>query len=297
MKLSIIDIGTQSIKHYIFDCTNSGNTLIAYKRYSGANLGESSVLSPETIERNIGILQMCIERNAAEGVGQLRLVGTDILRKAQNANDFIVPVQKISGQTIEIICQEREALYLYKAFLDFVPESMKFSAVNIGGGSTECVVGTKQSLISSVKLPFGAKFIRTTFGDHDHIDWQKLDEYLDEAVQVNDGVDELFITGVLDYMTAIRPLLEFESDTCTYPSHPISLPIQRWRDWLIALRTTPLDAQKNYYTKDPQFCDGFGIGQSVYYAFAKKLGAQRIIPSSRDLVDGILYDAFTHLRK
>ena len=40
MKLSIIDIGTQSVKHYIFEQNNLGRRLVYYKRYSEANLGE-----------------------------------------------------------------------------------------------------------------------------------------------------------------------------------------------------------------------------------------------------------------
>lgn len=116
MKLSIIDIGTQSLKHYIFEQTGKERRLIYYKRHSDANLGESAAtktLSPETIARNMRILQACLDRNAAENVKKLHLVGTEILRKADNVADFTAMVHKASGYNIEIISQEKEALYLY----------------------------------------------------------------------------------------------------------------------------------------------------------------------------------------
>jgi exopolyphosphatase / guanosine-5'-triphosphate,3'-diphosphate pyrophosphatase len=290
MKLSIIDIGTQSFKHYIFEQNGLGKKLVYYKRHSDANLGESNVISRETINRNIQILRKCLDLNKAENVARMHLVGTEILRKAENASDFTAEARKISGHDIEIISHDKEALYLYEGFLDVVPKGEKFGAINIGGGSTELVIGSSDRLMSSVKLPFGAKFIRKTFGEHNDINWQKLDKYLDSEIQVADQVPELFITGVLDFLTTVLPHSPFVSKSCSLLDHPIILTIKDWRDWILKMRATPVEKQKEYYFKDPNFCDGTTIGHSVYYIFAKKLGVERVIPSSRDLTDGIIYE-------
>jgi len=97
MKLSIIDIATQSLKHYIFEQNGEKHRLIYYQRHSEANLGESDVLSPTTIERNTKILQTCLDWNAAEKVSKIKIVGTEILRKAHNAGDFTSVVRAMSG--------------------------------------------------------------------------------------------------------------------------------------------------------------------------------------------------------
>lgn len=290
MKVSIIDIGTQSLKHYIFEQDDTGKKLVYYKRYSDANLGESSIISPETMSRVIEIFQSCLDLNAVENVEKMQLVGTEILRKADNAAEFTIAVRAASGHEIEIISQDKEALYLYKGFLDIMPERQKFGAINIGGGSTELVVGTKEQLLSSVKLPFGAKFVRKMFGEHDDIDWQQLDEYLDEHIQVTEQVPELFITGVLDFITTVRPYIPFMSQPGNYLDHPLMLIMADWHDWILKMRDTSLEEQKKYFAKDPDFCDGTTIGHSVYYTFAKKLGVERVMPSSRDLTDGIVYE-------
>ena len=190
----------------------------------------------------------------------------------------------------EVISQEKEALYLYEGFLDVVPKGKKFAAINIGGGSTELVVGSPEHMASSVKLPFGAKFIRKTFGEHDEIDWNRLDNYLDQQVHAAEQVPDLFITGVLTFITTIGPHIPFVSAPCNLPGHPLELAMKDWRDWILKLRVTRLETLQKYFPQDPNFCDGTTIGHSVYYAFAKKLGVERVIPSNRDLTDGIIYE-------
>ncbi|HEV7424613.1 MAG TPA: hypothetical protein VGO21_05535 [Candidatus Paceibacterota bacterium] len=290
MKLSIIDIGTQSVKHYIFEQNAENKKLTHYKRYSEASLGEHETISKETINRNVEILKNCFTLNAKESVEKTHLIGTEIFRKAANAKDFTNEVFKISGLEIEIISQDKEALYLYEGFLDIISPGQKFGAINIGGGSTELVIGTKEKLLNSVKFPFGAKLIRKTFGEHNDINWDKLDKYLEKEINLSDKTSELFITGVLDFITTIGPHVSFSSTKSQLPDHPIFLTMSDWRKWILKLRATPPEKLKEYYSKDPNFCDGTTIGHSVYYAVAKKLGVEKVFPSRRDLTDGIVYE-------
>lgn len=288
MNLSIIDIGTQSMKHYIFALENGYKKLVHYKRHSEANLGEAETLSANTIARNISILQRCLDLNKEHGVTKLHLVGTEILRKASNASEFTNKVKQISGEDIEIISHDKEAQYLYEGFIPIVPAQTRFAAVNIGGGTTELVVGTEERLEAAVKIPFGAKFIRKTFGEHNELDWSKLDEYLNDTITITVTAPELFITGVLDISTTLRPAFPFTSENCPYPDHPILLTLSDYWDYIQKLRATPVEQLKEHFTKDPNFCNGYTIGLSVYYACAKKLGVERIIPSNNDLTDGII---------
>lgn len=290
MKLSIIDIGTQSLKHYIFEQNSGGHRLVYYKRHSEANLGETSTLSQETIERNLGILQRCLELNAAEGVTGLKLIGTEILRQASNAAEFQQAVRQLAGHDIEVITQDKEALYLYEGFIDVIPHASVFAAINIGGGSTEVVLGTKEIFGASIQLPFGAKFLRRTFGEHNHTDWAGLDAYLDREIQVSQQAPVMFITGVLDFITTVKPLIPFVAQPCDFPRHPYILALADYWEYIQALRATPVEKLKEYFNKDPNFCDGTTMGHTVYYTFAKKLGVKQVIPSRNDLTDGIVYE-------
>jgi exopolyphosphatase / guanosine-5'-triphosphate,3'-diphosphate pyrophosphatase len=245
MKLSIIDIGTQSVKHYIFSQDADGRKLTHYKRYSEANLGEHETISQKTIDRNIEILKNCFELNTKENVEKTHMVGTEILRKASNAKDFTDGVSRISGMGIEIISQDKEALYLYEGFLEVVSPGEKFGVINIGGGSTELVIGTKEKLLKSMKFPFGVKFIRKTFGEHNDIDWDELDQYLEKEINPSAQTSKLFITGVLDFITTIDPYVSFNATHSQLLDHPIVLTMQDWRQWILKLRTTPIEKHRS----------------------------------------------------
>ena len=87
MKLSIIDIGTQSIKHYIFKQNKEEKNLTYYKRHSDNSLSDLNTLSAETIRNKIQILKDCLAINNQQDVKKLHIVGTEIFRKVTNAKD------------------------------------------------------------------------------------------------------------------------------------------------------------------------------------------------------------------
>ena len=290
MIISIIDIGTQSVKHYIFNVSGTDKKLLHYKRYSGANLGEHATLLPETIERNIAILSECMALNEKEGAEKTQMLGTDILRKALNADDFTSRIKNSFGLDIQILTHEEEAKLLYEGFIPLLKDDTVFSATNIGGGSTEVVIGDKNKLIESIKIPFGVKFLRQTFASGSDVDWKKLDEYLSENIHVKNSSSKLFITGVLDFISAVGPSLGINLPSSDIPNHPVQMDMNSYPSLVEIIRKTPVEKLKELYPRDPNFCDNFGIGQSVYLAIAKKIGVKIIIPSNNDLTDGIIFE-------
>lgn len=291
MKVSIIDVGTQSVKHYIFAIEGTEKTSLFYKRYSDAHLGNNDEITDGSIQRNLIILRECLARNDREGVENLKLLGTDILRKAKNADRFLGQVKELTGQTIQVISQDLEARYLYLGFVPIVPDQFRFAALNIGGGSTEVVVGDSQGLEQFVTLPFGVKLLRSQFADGEKIDWNGIDRYLDQEIRVEAKADNVFITGALDCISAVGPSLGVRFKPIEMLHHPISLSIEAYRKYILDLRKTPVSKLKGLYLKDPDFCDNLALGQSVYYKIAKELGAKVIIPSRNDLTDGVIYEA------
>ena len=289
MKVSIIDIGTQSLKHYIFEVEGSQKKLLHYKRYSEANLGESDSLSKETIDRTIKILNECLLANQELKVIKLEIVGTEILRKARNASDFTSVVKELSGKDIQIISQDQEALYLYQGFIKIIPPDLSFAAMNIGGGSTEVVIGNNLELVQSTKIPFGVKFMKKNFSAESGMDWKRIDEYLAQNITLDSHVENIFVTGVLDFISAVGPHLGFIFEKCSIPNHPIKFTMEKYEEFLDILRNTSIDDLKKLYPKDPGYADNFAIGQSVYVAIARKLSAVTIIPSNNDLTDGVIH--------
>ncbi len=291
MKVSIIDIGTQSLKHYIFTVENGNKTVDHYTRYSDANLGEGggSHLEKEAIQRCLAILNECLALNTKEHVERLQILGTEILRTTANAKEFAGEVRRISDHDIEIISQDQEALYLYKGFVDIVPEHLNFGAMNIGGGSTEVVVGDKNHLVNFKKFPFGVKFLKKTFSVDGVMNWDEMDKYLAKEIEIKQKVKQVFVTGVLDFITTVGPHFGFKFEGNDIPRHPFKVSLDMYKGFLKILRKTPVEELKKLYLKDPGFSEGFAIGQSVYVAIAQALDAHTIIPSNNDLTDGVVH--------
>lgn len=289
MNVSIIDIGTQSLKHYIFEVNGTNKKVLHYKRYSDANLGENTTLTAEAIQRNITLIKECLELNEKESVSKVHLLGTEILRKAENASEFLGAVKELSGHDVQVISQDLEARYLYDGFVEIVSKDFNFAAVNIGGGSTEVVMGDSASLKSSKKIPFGVKYLRNTFTVDGKLDWEKIDDYLSQEIALDGTVDHIFVTGVLDFITAIGPHLGFVFEKNETPNHPVKVSLATYESFLKILRNTPVEELKSYYPRDPNYATNFALGQSVYVAVAKKLAVKDVIPSENNLTDGVIY--------
>ena len=294
MIISIIDIGTQTIKHNIFDVDNNGSKKLIYsKRFSDSDLGGKEIISSESIERSLKILEKCNEVNKLEKVEAQHVIGTDVFRKALNIDDFLSPAEELLGQVINIISHEDEALYLYKGFLPVILSDSDFTCTNIGGGSVEVVVGNGNEIKSLEKIPFGVKLLTNNFRIEDNTDWQGMEEYLAQNISVKEKAPAIFITGVvLDFMTTLRPHLNYNFKDNVISQHPIKLHISEYEKFVKDLQKMPILILKELYSKYPIYCEGVAIGHTVYLEVAKKSGAEWVIPSNNELTDGIIYDLF-----
>lgn len=289
-KISIIDIGTQSIKHYIFAIEWSHKETIFYKRYSEGHLGHEWKITEEAIERNIKILNECMQKNRQDEAQKTIAIGTQILRTANNASKFCQQVKDSFGIDIKVLSHEDEALYLYK-WLAAIIGGESFGAVNIGWWSTEIVIGTQDRLQQSIKIEIGVKTLRTLFANNTGIDWIAMEAYLDEHLHLQDIQEQtLFITGVLDFYLTVGPQLGYQFIESKFPNHPIVFDLKFMEGFVQTLRTTGVEKLRSIYSKDPGFADNVAIGQTLYRKVAQKLGASNICPSKYDLTDGLIVD-------
>lgn len=290
MKICIIDIGTQSIKHSIFELKDTQKILVFYKKYSEANLGEQNDITNDALERNIRILQACVLDNKNYDVEKIIITGTDILRKAQNAPIFMARVASEIKSEIQVLSHEKEAELLYKG-LNVIAPKMTYVGLNVGGGSTEVVCVGDGALKQSIRIPFGVKLLREMFLKDGVCDWVALDAYLALKITVPPNVcDYGFITGVLDFTQELIGRLSVPIIQLSLPNHPFCISFQDYEAYVYTLRTIPLASLYAWYTKDQKFCDNVAFGQSIYLAILRKMVVKYVVPSNNDLTDGLIVD-------
>ena len=110
----------------------------------GAGLGADKRLDAETQERAIAALRRFAERLAGMPRESVRAVGTNTLRVARNADEFLQKARQALGFPIEIISGREEARLIYSGVVQSLPLADRNRlVVDIGGGSTEFIIGVK----------------------------------------------------------------------------------------------------------------------------------------------------------
>lgn len=109
----------------------------------GAGLGEDKLLDTPSQERALACLQRFGERLRGLDRHAVRAVGTNTLRVAKNARAFLKLAQSALGFPIEVIAGREEARLIYIGVQHSLPPSKeKRLVVDIGGGSTEFIIGS-----------------------------------------------------------------------------------------------------------------------------------------------------------
>lgn len=93
------------------------------------------------MERGLSCLSLFAERLQGFSPSSVCIVGTHTLRQAQNAADFLKRAEKVIPYPIEIISGNEEARLIFMGVEHTQPEKGRKLVIDIGGGSTELVIG------------------------------------------------------------------------------------------------------------------------------------------------------------
>ena len=104
-------------------------------------LDERSMLSEEAMERGLNCLSLFAERLQGFSPSSVCIVGTHTLRQALNAPEFLKRAEKVIPYPIEIISGNEEARLIFMGVEHTQPEKGRKLVIDIGGGSTELVIG------------------------------------------------------------------------------------------------------------------------------------------------------------
>jgi exopolyphosphatase/guanosine-5'-triphosphate,3'-diphosphate pyrophosphatase len=110
----------------------------------GAGLTPDKKLDEDTQERALAALRRFSERLAGMPKGSVRVVGTNALRVAKNSKPFVRKAEAALGFPIEVISGHEEARLIYLGVAHSLPMAEHNRlVVDIGGGSTEFIIGQK----------------------------------------------------------------------------------------------------------------------------------------------------------
>ncbi|MCS7173640.1 MAG: Ppx/GppA family phosphatase [Armatimonadetes bacterium] len=167
MRRAAIDIGTNSVRLLVAEVENGRITPLTQRMEItrlGEGLAHSPVLAPQAIGRTVRAVREFAEMARALGAESLVVFGTSALREAHNRATL---ERDLKPLRVRILTGEQEAELSFFGALVGLPDLRgRILVLDVGGGSTELTVGTRERIESRVSLPLGAvrmteRFIRS----------------------------------------------------------------------------------------------------------------------------------------
>jgi exopolyphosphatase / guanosine-5'-triphosphate,3'-diphosphate pyrophosphatase len=180
-RIAAIDIGTNSFHLVIAEVDrDTGKFNILGRQKETVRLGSGSsdmkLLSNEAMYRGFETLKRF--KALADSAGApVRAIATSAVREAENQLDFIYKAKNETGVKIEVASGIEEARFIYLGILQALPVfSKKILLIDIGGGSTEFLIGFKREIIYDNSIKLGAIRMTNRFFNNDKIDNKAVKE-------------------------------------------------------------------------------------------------------------------------
>lgn len=203
-KYAILDIGTNSIKFFVFAIENGkSTTIIDTNNISrlGEGLQKTGLISEAAMERNIIALGEFLTVAQEQDVKEVIAVGTMCLRTAKNSDVFVKKALDELGLKILVIPGKEEARLSYLAVLSTIGKTDKNVVVfDTGGGSTEFIFGKGIDLNDRISLNLGAIHPTEEFLLSDPVTDAELNKMLD---YMNKFFKEKITNTTADYLIGI----------------------------------------------------------------------------------------------
>jgi exopolyphosphatase/guanosine-5'-triphosphate,3'-diphosphate pyrophosphatase len=141
-RVAAVDCGTNSTRLLVSDGRESFARLMRITRL-GQGVDEHGRLAPEAIERTVAVLREYRQVIDDLGAGVVRATATSAARDASNREDFFAAAEAALGVRPELLPGDEEGQLAFRgAVRELDPDDGPFLVVDIGGGSTEFIVGT-----------------------------------------------------------------------------------------------------------------------------------------------------------
>ncbi|WP_063064446.1 Ppx/GppA phosphatase family protein [Nocardia violaceofusca] len=164
-RVAAVDCGTNSIRLLIADVGADGHLTDVHREMRIVRLGKgvdaTGELNPEAIERTRVALHDYVDRMIDAGVSRVRMVATSATRDARNRDDFFTMTglelgRVVPGAQAEVITGDEEArLSFAGAVGELSSAEGPFVVVDLGGGSTEVVLGDSSGVQEAYSADIG----------------------------------------------------------------------------------------------------------------------------------------------
>jgi exopolyphosphatase/guanosine-5'-triphosphate,3'-diphosphate pyrophosphatase len=293
--LASIDCGTNSTRLLI---SRDGETIdrrMVITRL-GKGVDATGKLDPEAIERTLTVLREYKAAMDEHGVERVRIAATSAARDASNGEEFFGPAEEIVGTRPELLSGEEEGRMSFAgATADLDPSQGPFLVIDIGGGSTECMVGTEQPDevrsfdIGCVRLtekhlasdPPAPEELSNAIAEA--VSW--FEDLVREVPAATQAKTVVGLAGTISTIGAVElGMAEYDRDRI----HHFALTRTAIEDVFRTLATERLADRIHNPGLEEARADVIVGGLCALVAFVRTLGVDELLVSESDILDGLV---------
>lgn len=289
----LISIGTNSTRALVADlAANPPRTLL--QRSIGTRIGEGlrdrGHLDEAAMQRTLEAIR---EHAAAihERTGDIRVIATSALRRADNEREFARHVEEAAGAQLSVISGEEEASCSFAGAVSGVDAEPgeRLGVLDVGGGSSEYATGTKQRCEAQVSCEIGAVRLTETCPELCGVCEARIlrvaitraEQALVPALQLAPCSRVVLVGGSA---TSAVALTRGRREPFSYAQ----LSRQNLEACIQRLASTPLAERKTIPAVNPQRADILLAGILIIAAFVDAAGYTELLVSTSDVLLGYL---------
>ncbi|MFD4574172.1 exopolyphosphatase [Streptomyces sp. NPDC058417] len=308
-RVAAVDCGTNSIRLLIADAHPETGELVQLDRRMtivrlGQGVDRTGRLAPDALERTFAACREYAAAIEEHGAEHVRFVATSASRDAENRDVFVRGVLDILGVEPEVISGDQEAAFSFtgatKELTGRDDLARPYLVVDIGGGSTEFVVGAEGvSAARSVDIGCVRMTERHLVRDGAVTDppteaqiaamRADIDAALDlaeETVPLREARTLVGLAGSVTTVSAIaQDLPEYDSEAI----HHSRVPLARVREITTRLLASTHAERAAIPSMHPGRVDVIGAGALVLLTIMERTGATEVVVSEHDILDGIAW--------
>ncbi|MGW4886298.1 Ppx/GppA phosphatase family protein [Streptomyces murinus] len=308
-RVAAIDCGTNSIRLLVADADPATGELVDLDRRMtivrlGQGVDRTGRLAPEALERTFAACREYAGIIKEHGAERLRFVATSASRDAENREDFVRGVLDILGVEPEVITGDQEAEFSFtgatRELTGRTDLARPYLVVDIGGGSTEFVVGDDQVRaarsvdvgcvrMTERHLVHGGEVSDPPTEEQIAAIRADIEAALDLAEQTVPLREAGTLVGLAGSVTTVSAIAQDLPDYDSARIHHSRVSRARVREITEHLLHSTHAERATIPSMHPGRVDVIGAGSLVLLAIMERTGAEEVVVSEHDILDGIAW--------
>jgi exopolyphosphatase / guanosine-5'-triphosphate,3'-diphosphate pyrophosphatase len=306
MRVSVIDLGTNTFNLLIVETADDQSYHIIYNSKLPVKLGKSGIdkkeIRPDAITRGMNALERHMATIREFKSDKVFAIATSGVRSARNGEQFVKMIQQRFGLDVEIISGDREAELIYNGVRQAIElTNEKVLILDIGGGSNEFIIADRDNIYWKKSYPLGVARLLAKFKPSDPISIEEIEfisNYLEE--RLSDLFEEFRkhkITTLVGASGSFETIVSMiraedpasESETSIVPQSVV-IDLTDFENLYQKLINSTLKERKQMKGLESMRLEMIVVATLIVKFVLQKLKLSRLMQSNFALKEGVVYE-------